>query len=179
MSRIGYKPVTIPQGVKITVGTDVLTVEGPKGKLTQTFNPAVSFKIEGNVVNVGRDNDSKISKSFHGLYRNLLNNMVIGVSEGFKRVLLINGVGYRAELKGTELILNLGYSTDFIVMIPKNLTVSLETNQKVIISGIDKQSVGQFASEVRSLRTPEPYKGKGIRYEDEHIRRKVGKSGVK
>jgi len=179
MSRIGKIPVIIPQGVKVAVGDDTLVVEGPKGKLTQKYHNVVTFTTKGNEIEVGRVNDEKQSRAFHGLYRNLLNNMVIGVSAGFTRALIINGVGFRAEVKDKVLTMNLGYSNDISVWIPDNLAVAVEANTKIIISGIDKQAVGEFASQVRKLRLPEPYKGKGVRYEDEVIRRKVGKSGVK
>ena len=180
MSRIGIRPVQIPQGVKVAVAPTSVTVEGPKGKLVQVYIPEVEIVVSDSVVTVTRKNDSKQAKAFHGLYRNLVNNMVIGVSQGFKRVLVINGVGYRAEIQGNLLVMSLGYSTDFAVVIPKELTVTIEANgQKVVIIGADRAVVGKFASEVRSLRKPEPYKGKGIRYEEEKIRRKVGKTGVK
>ncbi|HOJ99417.1 MAG TPA: 50S ribosomal protein L6 [Termitinemataceae bacterium] len=179
MSRIGKIPVKIPQGVKVQIGADSITVEGPKGKLSQTYKPVVTFEQKGDVVVVQRKEDTKQGKAYHGLYRNLLNNMVIGVSAGFSKSLVVNGVGYRAEVKGNLLALNLGYSTDFYVMIPKDLQVTADANGKITITGIDKQKVGEFAAQVRKLRLPEPYKGKGIRYEDEVIRRKVGKSGVK
>ncbi len=179
MSRIGKIPVKIPQGVKVAVGADTITVEGPKGKLTQQYHPVVTFKTEGSEIVVGRANDEKQTRAFHGLYRNLLNNMVIGVSAGFSRALIITGVGFRAEVKGEILTMNLGYSNDINVLVPKGLSVTADANGKVVVSGIDKQRVGEFASQIRKLRLPEPYKGKGIRYEDETIRRKVGKSGVK
>jgi large subunit ribosomal protein L6 len=180
MSRIGYKPVQVPKGVKVTVASDLVTVEGPKGKLTQSYLPEVEIAVSGDSVVVTRKSDSKQAKAFHGLYRNLVKNMVVGVSTGFTKALLINGVGYRAEVQGKILVLSLGYSTDFAVAIPEGLTAVIEANgQKVVISGHDCQLVGKFASEIRSLRLPEPYKGKGIRYEDEKIRKKVGKTGVK
>lgn len=179
MSRIGKIPVKVPQGVKVAVGPDTIVVEGPKGKLTQQYHPVVTFETVGNEIVVGRKNEEKQTKAFHGLYRNLLNNMVVGVSAGFTRALVITGVGFRAEVKGDILSLNLGYSNDVFVLIPKDLTVTADAGGKVVISGIDKQRVGEFASQVRKLRLPEPYKGKGIRYDDETIRRKVGKSGVK
>lgn len=179
MSRIGKIPVKVPQGVKVGIASDILTVEGPKGKLTQSYHSVISFKQNGDEIEVTRANDEKQSKAFHGLYRNLLNNMVTGVSSGFTRTLIINGVGFRAEVKGQILQMNLGYSNDISVYIPKDLTVSADNTGKIVITGIDKQRVGEFASQVRKLRLPEPYKGKGIRYEDETIRRKVGKSGVK
>lgn len=179
MSRIGKIPVMIPQGVKVAVGADTITVEGPKGKLTQQYHPVVAFKTEGSEIVVSRANDEKQTRAFHGLYRNLLNNMVIGVSTGFTRALIITGVGFRAEVKGEILTMNLGYSNDISVLVPKDLSVTADANGRVVVSGIDKQRVGEFASQIRKLRLPEPYKGKGIRYEDETIRRKVGKSGVK
>ncbi len=179
MSRIGKIPVKIPQGVKVAVGADTITVEGPKGKLTQQYHPVVAFKTEGSEIVVSRANDEKQTRAFHGLYRNLLNNMVIGVSAGFSRALIITGVGFRAEVKGEILTMNLGYSNDISVLVPQGLSVTADANGKVVVSGIDKQRVGEFASQIRKLRLPEPYKGKGIRYEDETIRRKVGKSGVK
>lgn len=184
MSRIGIKPVVVPAGVKVTVSSDLVTVEGPKGKLTQSYIPEVEIAVKGAgagaTVVVTRKSDSKQARAYHGLYRNLVNNMVVGVSAGFSRSLIINGVGYRAEVQGKVLILSLGYSTDFGVAIPDGIAAAVESNgQKVVISGRDRQQVGKFASEIRSLRLPEPYKGKGIRYEDEKIRKKVGKTGVK
>jgi large subunit ribosomal protein L6 len=179
MSRIGIKPIALPQGVKVNIKDGLMSVEGPKGKLQQTYLPEVDFKVEPTQILVSRKSDSKQARAFHGLYRNLLNNMIIGVSQGFTKGLIINGVGYKAELKGDQLVMSLGYSNDFIVMVPKDLKVAVEPNGKLVVSGIDKEKVGKFACELRSLRGPEPYKGKGIRYEDETIRRKVGKSGVK
>ena len=180
MSRLGIRPVRIPQGVKVNVTPTLVKVEGPKGKLEQSYDPTVEIAVKDGAVHVNRKNDSKQAKSFHGLYRQLVNNMVIGVSEGFKKSLVVNGVGYRAEVQGKLLVLSLGYSTDFAVAIPDGLSVATEANnQKIVVSGHDRWLVGKFASEVRSLRLPEPYKGKGIRYEDEKIRKKVGKTGVK
>jgi large subunit ribosomal protein L6 len=179
MSRIGKLPVEIPQGVKVDVKDYQITVEGPKGKLTQDYKPEVDITVKDNLAIVTRKNDSKEARSFHGLYRNLIQNMVTGVSKGFTKSLIINGVGYRAEVKGNMIALNLGYSTQIEYEIIPDLTITCEGNNKVVISGIDKQKVGQAAAEIRSLRPPEPYKGKGIRYEDETIRRKIGKSGVK
>lgn len=179
MSRIGKLPVEIPQGVKVNVDKDFITVEGPKGKLTQDYNSLVEVKVEDNIVNVNRKDDSKKARSFHGLYRQLIQNMIDGVSKGFSKSLLINGVGYRAEVKGDVLSMNLGYSNQIEYYIPEGLEIKCEGQNKVIISGIDKQKVGQASAEIRSLRLPEPYKGKGVKYEDEVIRRKIGKSGVK
>jgi large subunit ribosomal protein L6 len=180
MSRIGIRPVLVPQGVKVNITPTQVSVEGPKGKLSQSYDPLVAIAVKDGAVHVTRKNDSKQARAFHGLYRKLISNMVVGVSEGFKKSLVINGVGYRAEVQGKLLVLSLGYSTDFAVAIPEGLSVALEANnQKVVVSGSDRWLVGKFASEVRSLRLPEPYKGKGIRYEDETIRKKVGKTGVK
>ncbi len=179
MSRIGRKPVTVPKGVVVTAKDELLTVKGPKGELTQDYSSLISFEIKDTEVVVDRKDDSKPAKSFHGLYRNLLNNMVIGVSEGFKKTLEINGVGYRAEAKGKSVIFSLGYSTLIEYVIPEGVTIDLPKNTVVEVSGIDKAVVGQAAAEIRSLRPPEPYKGKGIKYSDEYIQRKVGKTGVK
>jgi len=179
MSRIGKLPVAIPAGVKVTVQADTFTVEGPKGKLSQSYDPSVEIKVDGAHALVSRKDDSKQSRANHGLYRNLLNNMVIGVSAGFSKSLVVNGVGYRAEVQGKLLVLNLGYSNDFIAGIPDTLSVVADAQGKITISGVRKDEVGEFAAEIRKLRGPEPYKGKGIRYEDEVIKRKVGKSGVK
>ena len=179
MSRIGKIPVKIPAGVKVSFANDVMTVEGPRGKLTQKYHPIIKFEDKGAEIVVSRPNEEKQTKAFHGLYRNLLNNMVTGVSAGFSRALIITGVGYKAEVKGNLLVLSLGYSSDVYVGIPEGLAVTVEPGSKVVVSGIDKQRVGELASQIRKLRAPEPYKGKGIRYENEKIIRKVGKSGVK
>jgi large subunit ribosomal protein L6 len=179
MSRIGRIPVKVPKGVKVTFASEVMTVEGPKGKLTQKYHPIIHFEDKGDEIVVSRPNEEKQTKSFHGLYRNLLNNMVTGVSAGFTKVLIITGVGYRAEVQGKLLVMSLGYSSDIFVGIPEDLKVTADANGRVTITGIDKQRVGEFASQIRKLRLPEPYKGKGIRYDDEKIIRKVGKSGVK
>jgi large subunit ribosomal protein L6 len=179
MSRIGKIPVKVPKGVKVTFANEQMTVEGPKGKLTQKYHPVISFEDKGEEIIVSRANEEKQTKAFHGLYRNLLNNMVTGVSNGFTKSLVITGVGYRAEVQGKLLMMSLGYSNDIYVGIPEGIAITADANGKVTISGIDKQRVGEIAAQIRKLRPPEPYKGKGVRYEDEHIRRKVGKSGVK
>lgn len=179
MSRIGKLPVDIPSGIKIEKKGATLTVQGPKGTLSQTVKPEIDVVIEQGKVLFSRKNESKYAKSLHGLYRSLIQNMVIGVSKGISKTLIINGVGYRAEVQGKSLVLTLGFSTPIEFYIPDGINVQCEGNNKVIISGIDKQKVGQICAEVRSLRPPEPYKGKGIRYETETIRRKVGKTGVK
>ena len=178
MSRIGKIPVRIPKGVKVSFANDVMTVEGPKGKLAQKYHPIITFEDKGEEIVVSRPNEEKQTKAYHGLYRSLLNNMVTGVSAGFTRTLIVTGVGYKAEIQGKLLVMSLGYSSDIYVGIPEDLTVTAEGG-RVIVSGIDKQRVGALASQIRKLRAPEPYKGKGIRYDDEQIRRKVGKSGVK
>lgn len=177
MSRIGKMPVALPAGVKVAVNEELLSVEGPKGKLTQLVRKEVAFDIQKEEIIVTRKDESKASRSYHGLYRQLLSNMIIGVTKGFSKTLIVNGVGYRAEVKGNLLILNLGYSNIIEFVIPEGITITVEGQNKVTVSAIDKQLVGQTAAEIRSLRVPEPYKGKGVRYENEVIRRKVGKSG--
>lgn len=178
-SKVGKLPVAIPAGVTVTVGDNLVTVKGAKGELKQAISNLVKVEVKGAEVVVTPSDESKAASAAHGLYRNLIHNMVTGVSAGFTRALLINGVGYRAEVKGKELVMNLGYSNDFIAIIPEGLKVEADQNGKISVSGIDKQKVGEFCSQIRKLRGPEPYKGKGIRYEDEVIRRKVGKTGVK
>ena len=179
MSRIGKIPVKIPGGVKVTFQNEVMEVQGPKGKLTQKYHPVIAFEDKGAEIVVSRANEEKQTKAFHGLYRNLLNNMVTGVSAGFSKTLVITGVGYRAELQGNLLVLSLGYSSDIYIGVPDGLSIAVEGGTRVIVTGIDKHKVGELASQIRKLRGPEPYKGKGIRYDNEKIRRKVGKSGVK
>jgi len=179
MSRIGKIPVKVPKGVKVSFADEVMTVEGPKGKLTQKYHSIINFDDKGDEIVVSRPNEEKQTKAFHGLYRNLLNNMVIGVSAGFSRTLVIAGVGFKAEVQGKLLVLNLGFSSDIYVGIPEDINVATDVGGKVVVSGIDKHKVGELASQIRKLRLPEPYKGTGIRYEEEKIRRKVGKSGVK
>ncbi len=179
MSRVGVVPVTIPQGTKVDINNNTVSVEGPKGKMQQKILPEVAISIEDNQVTISRKNESKRAKSLHGLYRNIISNMVVGVSQGFSKTLMINGVGYRAEVQNDVLILNLGYSNPIEYLIPEGLTVVCEGNNKIIVSGIDKQKVGQSSAEIRSIRPPEPYKGKGVRYEDEYVRRKIGKAAIK
>ena len=178
MSRIGKIPVKIPKGVKVSFANEVMTVEGPKGKLTQKYHPIINFEDKGLEIIVSRPDEEKQTKAYHGLYRNLLNNMVTGVSTGFSRTLVVSGVGFKTEIQGKLLVMSLGFSSDIYVGIPQDLTVTVD-GSKIVVSGIDKQKVGELASQIRKLRVPEPYKGKGIRYEEEKIRRKVGKSGVK
>ena len=179
MSKVGKLPVAIPAGVTVTVANNVMTVKGPKGELKQPFSSNIKIDVQSNEVVLSTLNDTKQAGADHGLYRSLLNNMVKGVSEGFTKTLVITGVGYRAEVKGKELVMNLGYSSDYIVIIPNGVTVAATPDGKETITGIDKQLVGEFSSQIRKLRKPEPYKGKGIRYDNEVIRRKVGKTGVK
>ena len=178
MSRIGKIPVKVPKGVKVGFANEVMTVEGPKGKLSQRYHSIIKFEDKGDEIVVSRPNEEKQTKAFHGLYRNLLNNMVTGVSAGFTRALIVTGVGYKAEVKDKILVMSLGFSSDIYIGVPEGLTVTAE-GSKIVVSGIDKQRVGELASQIRKLRPPEPYKGKGIRYDNEQIRRKVGKSGVK
>ena len=179
MSKVGKLPVAIPAGVTVTVANGLISVKGPKGELKQSFHDEIEIKIEGSEVLLTTKNDAKQTNAYHGLYRSLINNMVKGVTDGFTKTLVITGVGYRAEVKGKELVMNLGYSSDYIAIIPEGLTVVATPDGKLTITGIDKQLVGEFSSQIRKLRKPEPYKGKGIRYDNEVIRRKVGKTGVK
>lgn len=179
MSKIGKLPVAIPAGVTITNNSGLVTVKGPKGELKQSINELVTIDIKDGELSVKAANDSKASNAAHGLYRNLIQNMVTGVTTGFSKTLVVTGVGYRSEVQGKNLVMNLGYSSDFIAIIPEGLTVTVDAQNKITISGISKQLVGEFSSQLRKLRKPEPYKGKGIRYETEVIRRKVGKTGVK
>ena len=180
MSRIGRAPITVPAGVEVTLGeNNVVTVKGPKGTLTQQFHGNMNIEMDGAVINVTRPNDLKENRSLHGLTRTLLNNMIVGVTEGYKKILEVNGVGYRVALEGNKLVMNLGYSHQVIMEAPAGITIEVPTPNQIIISGSDKQLVGQFAANVREKRRPEPYKGKGIKYSDEVIRRKVGKTGVK
>jgi large subunit ribosomal protein L6 len=180
MSRIGRMPIQIPDGVNLTVADNRITVKGARGELSQIFHPsAVEISLQDKTCTVGRRNESKQAKAMHGLYRKLIYNMVVGVSEGFSRVLLVNGVGYRAELREGVLVLNLGYSNPIEYPVPEGITITVEGNNRIIVSGSQKQQVGQVSAEIRSFRAPEPYKGKGIRYENEHVRRKIGKTGIK
>ena len=179
MSRIGRKPINIPAGVEAKFENGVMTVKGAKGTLTQNIHPNMTVEIDGAVITVTRPNDEKENRSLHGLTRTLISNMIIGVSEGFKKELEVNGVGYRVQKQGKDLVMNLGYSHQVIMSDNEDITIETPGPNKIIINGIDKQKVGQFAAEVRSKRPPEPYKGKGIKYVDEVIRRKEGKTGKK
>ena len=180
MSRIGRMPITVPAGVEVSVAAgNIVTVKGPKGTLTQQLHPAMVIELDGAVINVKRPSDAKEHRSLHGLTRTLLSNMIVGVNEGYKKELDINGVGYRANKDGNKLVMNLGFSHDVIVPEIDGITIEVPTPNKIIVLGCDKQKVGQFAAEIREYRRPEPYKGKGIKYVDEVIRRKVGKTGGK
>jgi len=184
MSRIGKAPIKIPAGVTISVDkSNIVTVKGPKGELSQQIDQDLGITIEDGVLTVTRPTEQKRHRAMHGLYRTLINNMVVGVAEGFKKEMEIIGVGYKAEANGQVLELSLGYSHPVIVVLPKEVSVSAETLKgrapKVVLESVDKQLVGHFAAKVRSLRAPEPYKGKGIRYVGEDVRRKAGKAAAK
>ena len=180
MSRIGKHPIAVPAEVSVQIDAgNVVTVKGPKGTLTQTFHPDMILKLEGNVLTVSRPDDEHLHKSLHGLTRTLLNNMIVGVEKGYSKDLDIVGVGYRAEKKGNQLVMNLGYSHPVVVDEIPGITIEVPAANKVTIRGIDKQVDGQFAAEVRGKRPPEPYKGKGVRYTNEVIRLKAGKTGGK
>ena len=180
MSRIGKKPVVIPANVTVDIAEgNVVTVKGPKGTLTNTFHADMNLSVEGNVLTVTRPSDEAQHRALHGLTRTLIANMVEGVDKGYSKVLEVNGVGYRAEKKGNQLVMRLGYSHEVIMDEIPGITVEVPSPNKITVSGIDKQVVGQFAAEVRGKRPPEPYKGKGIKYSTEVIRRKVGKTGGK
>ena len=180
MSRIGRMPITVPAGVTVEIAEgNVVTVKGPKGQLTRALCPVMDIKQEGNTITVSRPNDDKINRSLHGLTRTLLHNMVVGVTEEYKKELEVNGVGYRVAKEGKNLVMNLGYSHQVIVPEIEGISIDVPAPNKIVIRGCDKQAVGQFAAEVREKRPPEPYKGKGIKYADEVIRRKVGKAGGK
>lgn len=177
MSRIGRKPINIPADVEVKVDDSVVTVKGPKGTLTQKIHPNMTVTVEGNEILVTRPNDEKENRSLHGLSRTLIHNMVIGVTEGYKKTLEVNGVGYRAQKQGNNLVMNLGFSHQVIVSEVPGIKIDVPNANTVVISGPDKQQVGQFAAEVREKRPPEPYKGKGIKYDYEVVRRKEGKAG--
>ena len=180
MSRIGRTPIAVPAGVEINVSdTNVITVTGPKGTLIRAISPDIGINFDGAVINVTRPSDMPKHRSLHGLSRSLVNNMVVGVTDGFKKELDINGVGFRATKEGKKLVMNLGLSHQVVIEETDSIAIDVPAPNKVIIRGIDKQEVGQFAADVRKKRPPEPYKGKGIRYADEVVRRKEGKTGAK
>ncbi len=177
MSRIGLAPITIPQGVTVELTDQHVTVKGPKGQLERELHPNITMTIDGDTITFSRPNDSKQNKSLHGLTRALVNNMVDGVTKGFSKSLEINGIGYRAEKKGKTLVLNIGFSHPVEIIDPDGIETKIDGPTKVIIEGIDKEKVGQHAAIIRAKRPPEPYKGHGIKYSDEYIRKKVGKTG--
>ncbi len=179
MSRIGRKPITVPAGVEVKMDGNTVTVKGPKGTLTQTFHPNMSIELVGTELTVTRPNDEKLNRSLHGLTRTLLSNMVEGCSNGFKKELEVNGVGYRVQKQGNQLVMNLGYSHQVIMSEIPGITLDVPDPNHIVVNGADKQLVGQFAAEIREKRPPEPYKGKGIKYATETIRRKEGKAGGK
>ena len=180
MSRIGKMPISIPNGVDVTLGEgNLVTVKGPKGTLSQKLSEKMTISNDNGVITITRPNDEKENRALHGLTRTLLNNMVVGVTEGYKKELDVNGVGYRVAKEGKKLNMNIGYSHPVVMEEIDGITIDVPSPNKIIINGIDKQKVGQFAAEVRGKRPPEPYKGKGIKYTDEVIRRKEGKTGVK
>ena len=177
MSRIGKLPIVIPAGVDVSIDGSTVTVKGPKGELTRTVHSNMTVEKDGATITVTRPDDTKVNRSLHGLTRTLIANMVYGVNEGFKKELEINGVGYRAAKQGNQLVMNIGYSHQVFMDEPEGITIEVPTPNKIVVLGADKQKVGQFAAEIREKRPPEPYKGKGIKYADEVIRRKEGKAG--
>ncbi|WP_100332803.1 50S ribosomal protein L6 [Bacillus xiapuensis] len=177
MSRVGKKPIELPEGVTVTKDNNTVTVKGPKGELTRTFSKEMTIEIEGNVINVSRPSDSKAHRTIHGTTRALLANMVEGVSKGFEKSLELIGVGYRAQKQGKKLVLNVGYSHPVEMVPEEGVEVEVPSNTKVVVKGVSKERVGAFAANIRDVRPPEPYKGKGIRYEGEYVRRKEGKTG--
>ena len=179
MSRIGRKPVTIPSGVTVTVDGSTVKVKGPKGELARTFEPSMKVRVENNEVLIERPNDDKRERALHGLTRALIANMVTGVTDGFKKTLEIVGVGYRAEKKGKNLVVSVGYSHPVNYPEPAGITLTTPAPTTIVVEGVDKQKVGQVAAELREFRPPEPYKGKGIRYQGEQVRRKAGKTAGK
>ena len=177
MSRIGRKPITVPAGVEVKIDGTNLSVKGPKGALAIDFHPNMAVTFENNEIVVARPNDEKENRALHGLTRSLINNMVVGVTEGYKKELEVLGVGYRVQKQGKDLVMNLGYSHQVIMPEIDGISIEVPNPNSIVISGIDKQLVGQFAADVRGKRPPEPYKGKGIRYVGEYVRRKEGKAG--
>ncbi len=179
MSRVGKKPITIPEKVNVSLKDRLVTVKGSKGTLSRTIHDDVELEVEGNVIQVVIQNEDRKSRALQGLTRSLVNNMVTGVSSGFERILEINGIGYRAEVKGQALILNLGFSNPVNYQLPEGVSASVDRNTIIKLSAIDKEKLGQTAASIRKLRPPEPYKGKGIKYAEERIIRKAGKTGTK
>lgn len=179
MSRIGKMPITVPAGVTVTIEDNHVTVKGPKGELTRQINKNMKLTIDNGVITVERPDDEKESRSLHGLSRTLINNMIVGVTQGFSKTLEINGVGYRAAKQGQNINFTLGFSHPVVKEPPAGITFEVPAPNKIVVSGADKEVVGAVAADIRTLRPPEPYKGKGIRYEGEHVRRKIGKAGAK
>ncbi|MBW2582062.1 MAG: 50S ribosomal protein L6 [Deltaproteobacteria bacterium] len=179
MSRVGKKPIPIPDKTKVTFADSLLTVTGEKGTLSQAINPAIGLKIEDGVMNVTMVSEDRNSRALQGLTRSLAANMITGVNRGFERKLEINGIGYRAELSGKQIVLHVGYSNPVSFNLPEGINAAVAKNNNIILSGIDKQKIGLAAAAIRKIRPPEPYKGKGIKYAEEHIRRKAGKTGTK
>lgn len=179
MSRIGRKPITVPSGVDVTLDNSVITVKGPKGTLTRDLHKDIKVTVEGNVITVERPSDNKLHRSLHGTTRSVVSNMVSGVTEGFSKSLELVGVGYRASLSGKKLVLNVGYSHPVEITPEEGIEFEVPSNTKIIVKGINKERVGEYAAKIRSVREPEPYKGKGIKYEGERIIRKEGKAGKK
>ncbi|WP_373470743.1 50S ribosomal protein L6 [Carnobacterium alterfunditum] len=177
MSRIGNKTITIPEGVTVTRNEDIVTVKGPKGELSRSFSPVITMNVEDNEINFSRPNDLKVNRALHGTMRANLNNMIVGVTVGFEKTLELVGVGYRAQIQGEKLVLNVGYSHPVEFIPEAGITVEVPANTKVVVKGTNKEKVGALAANIRSTRPPEPYKGKGIRYSDEVVRRKEGKTG--
>ena len=178
MSRIGKLPITVPAGVTVTVdAANLVTVKGPKGTLTQQVNPAITVKQEGNILTLERPSDSKPHKAMHGLYRSLVHNMVVGVTDGFAKTLEMVGTGYRASVDGKTLTINIGFSHPVVLEAPEGITYETPNQTTIVVKGSNKQQVGALAADIRAIRKPEPYLGKGIKYKDEHIRRKEGKTG--
>ena len=176
MSRVGSNPIELPEGVAVDIGSDAVIVKGPRGTLTASFDERISVAVDGGVATLTRSDDEREAKALHGLSRALLNNMVVGVTQGFSKELRAEGVGYRANLQGKRLELQVGFSHPVHIEAPDGITFEVPEPTRIIVSGIDKQLVGQVAADVRRVRPPEPYKGKGIRYVDEHVRRKAGKA---
>ena len=179
MSRIGHKVINIPAGTTVDVNTNVVTVKGPKGELTTTFNPMFTYEINGTELTVKRPNDLKQTKALHGTTRALLHNMIVGVSEGFKKSLIIVGIGYRAQMRGNDLVLNIGYSHEVVITPEQGVKITCTSATELVVAGCDRQAVGQTAARIRAVREPEPYNGKGIMFKDEHIIRKEGKRAGK
>ena len=179
MSRIGHKVINIPAGTTVDVNTNVVTVKGPKGELTTTFNPMFTYEINGTELTVKRPNNLKQTKALHGTTRALLHNMIVGVSEGFKKTLIIVGIGYRAQMRGNDLVLNIGYSHEVVITPEQGVKITCTSATELVVEGCDRQAVGQTAARIRAVREPEPYNGKGIMFKDEHIIRKEGKRAGK